>query len=49
MKIHIFAWTHVIENKVARNQEPHLLFIDLKKACDGVPLKNVTINEKHKH
>lgn len=35
---HIFTLTQVIEKKTAKNQEVHLLFVDLKKAYDSVPL-----------
>lgn len=35
---HIFSITQVIEKKIEFNQELHLLFVDLKKAYDNVPL-----------
>lgn len=38
---HIFTITQVIEKKTAWNQELHLLFVDLKKAYDSVPLQQL--------
>lgn len=35
---HLFTITQVIEKKTAYDQELHLLFVDLKKAYDSVPL-----------
>lgn len=34
---HLFTITQIIEKKLARNQEVHLLFVDLKKAYDSIP------------
>ncbi|XP_030765487.1 uncharacterized protein LOC115889574 [Sitophilus oryzae] len=34
---HLFTLTQIIEKKMARNQEIHLLYVDLKKAYDSVP------------
>lgn len=35
---HVFSITQIIEKKVARGQEVHLMFVDLRKAYDSVPL-----------
>lgn len=35
---HLFTVTQFIEKKLSFNQEVHLLFVDLKKAYDSVPL-----------
>lgn len=35
---HLFTITQVIEKKTAYDQELHLLFVDLKKAYDSIPL-----------
>ncbi|XP_030759058.1 endoplasmic reticulum aminopeptidase 1-like [Sitophilus oryzae] len=37
---HLFTLTQIIEKKMARNQEIHLLYIDLKKAYDVYPSLN---------
>jgi len=38
---HIFCLRQLIEKNMAVNQPLHLLFVDLEKAYDGVPLKNL--------
>ena len=38
---HIFCLRQLIEKKMAVNQPLHLLFVDLEKAYDSVPLKNL--------
>jgi len=38
---HIFCLRQLIEKKKPVNQPLHLLFVDLEKACDSVPLKNL--------
>ncbi|XP_060533775.1 uncharacterized protein LOC132706447 [Cylas formicarius] len=35
---HLFCVTQIIEKMTAFNKEIHLLFVDLKKACDRIPL-----------
>lgn len=35
---HLFCITQVIEKKMAYGQELHLLYVDLPKAYDSVPL-----------
>lgn len=35
---HLFVLTQIVEKKIAYNQEVHLLFVDLKKAYDSIPL-----------
>ena len=37
----IFCLRQLIEEKMAVNQPLHLLFVDLEKAYDSVPLKNL--------
>jgi hypothetical protein len=37
----IFCITQMIEKKKATNRQLHLLFIDLKKAYDSIPLNKV--------
>ena len=38
---HIFCLRQLIENKMAVNQPLHLLFVDLEKTYDSMPLKNL--------
>ena len=38
---HIFCLRQLIEKKMAVNQPLHLLFVDLEKAYDSVPLKSL--------
>jgi hypothetical protein len=38
---HIFCLRQLIEKKMAVNQPIHLLFVDLEKAYDSVPLNNL--------
>jgi hypothetical protein len=38
---HIFCLRQLIEKKMAVNQPLHLLFVDLEKAYDSVPLKDL--------
>lgn len=38
---HLFCLTQAIKNKIAVNQEVHLLYVDLKKANDSVPLSKL--------
>ena len=38
---HIFCLRQLIERKMAVNQPLHLLFVDLEKAYDSVPLKKL--------
>jgi len=38
---HIFCLRQLMEKKMAVNQPLHLLFVDLEKAYDSVPLKNL--------
>lgn len=38
---HLFTITQVIEKRMAYNQELHLLYVDLKKAYDSVPLNKL--------
>jgi len=38
---HLFTITQIIEKKVAYDQELHLLFVDIKKAYDSVPLNKL--------
>jgi len=38
---HIFCLKQLIEKKMAVDQPLHLLFVDLEKAYDSVPLKNL--------
>ena len=38
---HIICLRQLIEKKMAVNQPLHLLFVDLEKAYDSVPLKNL--------
>jgi hypothetical protein len=44
---HIFSLRQLIEKKMAVNQPLHLLFVDLQKAYDSVPLKNLWKALKH--
>jgi len=37
----IFCLKQLIEKEMAVDQRLHLLFVDLEKACDSVPLKNL--------
>lgn len=38
---HLFTITQVMEKKLGYNQELHLLFVDLKKAYDSIPLSKL--------
>ena len=38
---HIFCSRQLIEKKMAVNQPLHLLFVDLEKAHESVPLENL--------
>lgn len=38
---HIFSLTQLNGKKVARNREAHLLFVDLSKAYDTVPIQKL--------
>ena len=42
---HIFCLKQLIERKMAVDQPLHLLFVDLEKAYDSVPLKNLLKND----
>jgi hypothetical protein len=37
---HVFCLKELIEKKLSVDQPLHLLFVDLEKAYDSVPLKN---------
>ena len=37
----IFCMKQVTEKRNARNQETHLLFVDLTKACDNIPISKL--------
>jgi hypothetical protein len=38
---HVFCLKQLIEKKMSVDQPLHLLFVDLEKAYDSVPLKNL--------
>ena len=44
---HIFCLKQLIEKKMAGDQPPHLLFVDLEQVYDSVPLKNLWKALKH--
>lgn len=44
---HLFTVMQVIDKRLAINQEVHLLFIDLRKAYDSVPLAKLWQAMKH--
>ena len=44
---HIFCLKQQIEKKIAVDQPLHLLFVDLEKACDSVPLQNLWKTLEH--
>jgi len=44
---HVFCLKQLIEKKMSVEQPLHLLFVDLEKAYDSVPLKNLWKAVKH--
>jgi len=44
---HIFCLKQLIEKKMAVEQPLHLLFVDLEKAYDSVPLKSLWKTLEH--
>jgi len=44
---HVFCLKQLIEKKMSVDQPLHLLFVDLEKAYDSIPLKNLWKALKH--